>query len=56
MAQTLFSTSQEAQDEVNKLNAARIRDNVEYVVAAEHDFSTGKMVLVGWSVGMCSND
>lgn len=56
MAQTIFSTHQEAQNEANKLNAARKRDNIEYVAAAKHDFSTGKMIVTGWYVGMCSND
>lgn len=56
MAQTIYTTHQAAQIEADKLNAARKRDNVEYVTGASHDFSTGKMVVVGWYVGMCSND
>lgn len=52
----IYETHQEAQDEANKLNAARTRDNIEYVASAKHDFSAGEMVLVGWYVGVCSND
>ena len=56
MAKTIYQTRQEAETEAENLNAARKRDNFEYVASAAHDFSTGKMVVVGWYVGMCSND
>ncbi len=56
MAQTIYTTRQEAETEAKKLNAARVRDNVEYVAGEKHDFSTGKMVMTGWYVGCCSND
>jgi hypothetical protein len=52
----IYQTQQDAQIEARKLNDARTRDTVEYVAIEKHDFSTGKMVVVGWQVGCCSND
>lgn len=56
MNRKIYQTQQEAQAEANKLNAARVRTNIEYVASVAYDFSTGKMVSVGWYVGACSND
>ena len=51
----IYTDRAEAQTEAQKLNAARKRTNIEYVVGNKYDWENGGKV-VGYYIGMCSDD